>query len=82
MDKITEIKERAELMNLRKRVEDQRHEIIRLMGVIDSQRGIIAEQGKQIKELDAENDELLAKLVREKMPTAQLFINGRKEDPR
>lgn len=52
MDKIAEIKERAELMNLRKRVEDQRHEIIRLMGVIDSQRGIIADQGKQIKQLE------------------------------
>lgn len=52
MDKIAEIKERAELMNIRKRVEDQRHEIIRLMGVIDSQRGIIADQGKKIKEME------------------------------
>lgn len=52
MDKIAEIKERAELMNLRKRVEEQRKEIIRLNGIIDSQRNIIADQGKQIKQLE------------------------------
>lgn len=81
MDRIAEIKERAELMNIRKRVEDQRHEIIRLMGVIDSQRGIIADQGKQIKELEEENDELLAKLIKEKMPKGLLLFSDREEDP-
>lgn len=52
MKTIAEIKERAELMNIRKRVEEQRKEISRLNGIIDSQRNIIADQGKQIKQLE------------------------------